>query len=56
MILTRIKYKILTYENYFDISINENLYITFSIDNNDNAVFYNEGSYDLHDLYEILNL
>ena len=51
-----IKYKILTYENYLDILINENLHITFNIDNNCNAIFYNEGTYNIHDLYDILNL
>jgi len=51
-----IKYKISTYETYLDVSINENLYITFNIYNNCNAIFYNNDTYNIHDLYDILNL
>ena len=50
-----IKYKISTYENYLDISINENLYITFNVEDN-YAIFYNESTYNVEDLNEILKL
>jgi len=51
-----VEYKIATYENYLDVSINENLYITLDLENNCNAIFYNNDTYDIHDLYDILNL
>ena len=51
-----VEYKISTYENYLDISINENLYITFNVEDNCNAIFYNESTYNVEDLNEILKL
>ena len=51
-----IKYKIATYENYLDISINKNLYITFNVEDDCNAIFYNESTYNIEDLGEILKL
>jgi len=51
-----VEYKISTYENYLDISINEFLYITFNVENNCNAIFYNEDTYNIDQLDEILKL